>query len=812
MSVQAHMSEPLQRTNDRRHPPAVTTFVMRRGSRVRWSVALALGLLAVCAWMATPSAFAAALSADASSATTIPCDNDTAACLQQTIAGAAFAVNQLVSSAAGGVPYCGDGMSVCTAECEKPFFDGSYVVYPCDVSVDGGTTYVKQGAVAAAEGEAAYLSSEATCIASYAQGGSAVATGLPLCSEAISGATSVKGAVAELESELGCVQGQLSSPNPAVVDPLGTGLCGDVGAGLATARADVAYVDAERICIQSYLEGGSPSAGGPLCSEVISGVTTTETTVASAQQTANTAVNRSYAEASCVATQVMTPNPSAADPLGTGLCGDVGNGVQAADAEAAYAGREAGCIESYGEGGSPSMTGLPLCSDVVSGATSAKAALTAAQQELACIQGQLSSPSPTVSDPLGTPVCDQVGVAVQAAHAAAATAGTTSGQEQADARCAAGQTSSTPPSPGSGQTLCQTAKTAVGVANQEQADANCTASQATASPPSPSSAEPVCQTVRGAKQTVPSQLDQSDSCVSPAARTVFDGFAGSSYAKLVVDQPSSSDTAVCYRIDQGSFEPGGRLDIAASASTPAPTSDTNYGSCSSASGNAVAGQHPMFTTTGPPSGTDMVDSYADSSGDVWLCLEADPVVGSRVLVKEPSATSLPADHLDSPAVGAPAPVLGPVGYPSSTCQAGASGSSPVEAIDASVGGIQTWLYGWQVSPTKVDLCVRAQAPSQAAGVLLTIDATGVPGVTVDPPTITSSTTACTNLIDKIDLEGVGATVTLESSGSGSNPGNPAAVCVISPNLPQAVVITAGTTGNPTPPTVGTTLDPDTPLG
>jgi hypothetical protein len=156
----------------------------------------------------------------------------------------------------------------------------------------------------------------------------------------------------------------------------------------------------------------------------------------------------------------------------------------------------------------------------------------------------------------------------------------------------------------------------------------------------------------------------------------------------------------------------------------------------------------------------------------------------------------------------PAPAPGPVGFPSTACQAG---SGSLQALDANIGGAQVWLYGWQESSTKLHLCVRGQnpasAPTQSAGGELTVDATGVPGVQPVGPTLSSDPTACTTPVDHISAEGVD--ITLKSSASSANP---ASVCVISPSLPQPVVVTAGFTGGAATPHVTWTPDPGTPGG
>jgi hypothetical protein len=287
---------------------------------------------------------------------------------------------------------------------------------------------------------------------------------------------------------------------------------------------------------------------------------------------------------------------------------------------------------------------------------------------------------------------------------------------------------------------------------------------------------------------------------------VFDGFVGSSYAKLITDQPNTQTNSVCFRVDQGTtFEPGGRLDVPVSASAPAITTDTSYNACSTTPGNTIPGSHPMFSTSGPPLGTDMIDSYADGNGNAWLCLEADPAVGSRVKINQGSAGGPPTLNQDSPPVGAPSPAPGPTGQPSTTCQNG-SNPDPVQAIDANIAGTQVWLYGWKESPTKIDLCLRAQNTSQNAGGKITIDATGAPGVTPVGPSAGSDNSACTQTVRTISAEGV--TVTLSTTPMGANP---AAVCVTSPSLPQPVVISGGFTGSPAAGHSSWTPDTGTPI-
>jgi hypothetical protein len=304
---------------------------------------------------------------------------------------------------------------------------------------------------------------------------------------------------------------------------------------------------------------------------------------------------------------------------------------------------------------------------------------------------------------------------------------------------------------------------------------------------------------------VQSRPGNSNSCVSPAAKTVFDGYAGPTYAKLVTDRPSSDTAAVCYRINQDQFAPGGRLDVAADAGVPTPETDTSYNACATTGGNTIPGQHPFFTNT-TLGLTQMVDAYSNSSGDAWLCMRADPVVGSRVKLQQPSGSQVPTNTLDSPSLPAPPPTPGSPGLPSSSCQAG---SGNVRAINANIADVQTWLYGRQASSTSVELCVRAQTPAtgptQSAGGRLTVDAAGVPGVSVVGPTISANTAPCTLEIEHFNSQGVD--VTISSSPAGTNP---ATVCVQSTSLPQPVAITAGVTGGAGTPDVTWDADPGTP--
>jgi hypothetical protein len=302
----------------------------------------------------------------------------------------------------------------------------------------------------------------------------------------------------------------------------------------------------------------------------------------------------------------------------------------------------------------------------------------------------------------------------------------------------------------------------------------------------------------------------SDTCTSPTAKTIFDGFVESTYARLVTDQPSSPQALwVCFRVQRDALQSAGRLEIPAGGSAPIPTTDTNYSTCSTAPGNAIPGSHPMFSQT-VAGLTQSIDSYASAGGDVWLCLRADPV-GTRVVTKQPSGGGTPAVRLDSPPTGPPPPTPGPAGEPSTTCQ---NGSGNVRALNANLGGSQVWLYGWQESASKIHLCVRAQypaqAPTQRGGGRLTVDTTGVPGATLVGPATSTDTSQCTVPIYHLSTQGVDITIT--SSPITPTPSNPAYLCVTSPSLPRPLVIYGGYTGSATAPQVTWRPDSGTPGG
>jgi hypothetical protein len=287
--------------------------------------------------------------------------------------------------------------------------------------------------------------------------------------------------------------------------------------------------------------------------------------------------------------------------------------------------------------------------------------------------------------------------------------------------------------------------------------------------------------------------------------TVFDGYAGSTYTRLALDSANpQSAAAICYRVDPGSGSPkvGGRLDIGTatpSPSLPSLTVDTNYTACSSASGNTFPGTHPIASNT-LLGNTQMIDGYANAGGDVWLCLQAAPLVGNRVVAKPSAVGGLSGpitNSVDTAPIGSPAPRPGPSGYPSTTCQ---NGAGAVQALNANIGASQVWLYGWRETPTKIDLCVRVQNANKSTGGKLTLDAPS--NATLVPPSISSDATPCTQLVDTVSAEGV--TVTIKSSPASANPGS---VCVSSSALPQPVVLTAGFTGNPIPPSPTWTPDP-----
>lgn len=301
-----------------------------------------------------------------------------------------------------------------------------------------------------------------------------------------------------------------------------------------------------------------------------------------------------------------------------------------------------------------------------------------------------------------------------------------------------------------------------------------------------------------------SAASYSNTCGSPTA-TVADGYAGgSTYVTLRV-QPKPTDpntTWVCYRIANGtSLSVGGRLDVTGGSASPGvPTVDTNSTACSTTTGNVLPPPHPFLAGfVGPV--TFSADAYANS-GTAWMCLEANgPSVDVKRRVLIPTggvAAPSVVPNQDAPAPALPAPKPGPAGYPSSSCQAGLVGPSQ-QHLNAGSAGAHGWLYTAQPSATKLHICARLTGPVTVGG-MLTVDATGSPGVSPFQQTSTTDMTPCT-----FPLAGTVTPVVTHIATSA--PGvNPASVCVTVGSTKQRV--TVGTSGSPvlTPPTW--TRDPD----
>ena len=305
-----------------------------------------------------------------------------------------------------------------------------------------------------------------------------------------------------------------------------------------------------------------------------------------------------------------------------------------------------------------------------------------------------------------------------------------------------------------------------------------------------------------------SAASYSDTCTSPGAK-VADGYAGASTYVTLRAQPKPGDpgtTWICYRVANGtSLSAGGRFDVATGSANPGvPSVDTNSTACSTSSGNVLPPPHPFLAGFAGPV-TFSFDAYASPAG-AWLCMETTgPTVGElkrRVIVPGGGVTAPSlVNNQDAPAPPLPPPPPGPGGYPSSSCQSGAFGSS-TPLINAEAGAAHGWLYTAQPSANKLHVCARITGPVTAGG-MLTVDQTGSPGVGLFRETSTTDVTPCT-----LPLAGTTNPVVAQLAVSPVG-ANPASVCVAVGDTKQRV--TVGTTGSPVvrPPTW--TPDPDSAL-
>lgn len=298
----------------------------------------------------------------------------------------------------------------------------------------------------------------------------------------------------------------------------------------------------------------------------------------------------------------------------------------------------------------------------------------------------------------------------------------------------------------------------------------------------------------------------SESCTSPTVG-VADGFAGSTYVRLRIQQVEPDETWICFRAQDGSSNlGGGRVVVTApTASADPPTDDGAFNACSTTSGNQVPGMHPQLSgeigdPNDPPHAPYLVDSFADED-EAWFCLRVGDVQ-KRVIVPAPGAQAPDVQLLlDSPPVSAPDPEQPPVGFASRTCQDGVGGDHD-RALNSDVGNdMHVWLESWRPSASQAHLCVRLEGPIGIGGAL-SFDATGSPGVT---PVLTpgDSMDPCPINVFNNDQ----ADVEIRRSAQGSNP---ASVCVRQGGTAKS--LTVGTSGSLVPPAVTWTPDPGTPVG
>lgn len=277
----------------------------------------------------------------------------------------------------------------------------------------------------------------------------------------------------------------------------------------------------------------------------------------------------------------------------------------------------------------------------------------------------------------------------------------------------------------------------------------------------------------------------SDDCTSPTVTTVVDGYFGSLYSRMKVQQ-AGSEKWICTRIQNegGNELAGGKLVTDATSTIG---QDSNYGACSEQTDNVVQGDHPIRSghvgdPADPPYVPYLLDVYANDDGAAWVCAQA--ALGARVMfngagtVFEQDATAL--------AVSPPRTPWTP-GKASTDCET-QSGGSLTKLVNAVVAGTQVWLDAWQAG-SKVQLCVRAQGSSSAGG-RITLENSG-PGAT---PVLTQGTDtgACTTdvFVDEQDDLYVRRSPTSA---------NPASVCITKGTTSQR--FTVGFTGSPgvTPP-------------
>lgn len=297
----------------------------------------------------------------------------------------------------------------------------------------------------------------------------------------------------------------------------------------------------------------------------------------------------------------------------------------------------------------------------------------------------------------------------------------------------------------------------------------------------------------------------SNTCTAPNAQLI-DGFAGPAYVALRIQQDPSdaSTTWVCYRAwGGGGVDLGGRVDVDQGSTQPnLPTTDSASDACSTAPGNAVPGPHPLVNgAIGHPAQPTtlpyLLDAYS-GQGQAWVCFRFDSFA-QRVIVRPPTVgiPSIQVNH-DDATVPDPVETAARPGYPSATCH---GDSARRRLLDVGAGPTHLWLYSSSPSASQTRLCVRAEGPVSAGGMLV-VDGSLSPGF--DPSQVISNDlTPCTWLVAE-GVQPVQYSIT-------RSPGTtvPASLCVSSGSTRLRVSIREPSV-SPVLPTVTWLPDPGTP--
>ena len=255
--------------------------------------------------------------------------------------------------------------------------------------------------------------------------------------------------------------------------------------------------------------------------------------------------------------------------------------------------------------------------------------------------------------------------------------------------------------------------------------------------------------------------DYSDSCTSPTL-TLFDGYIGGAYVRLLVQQ-GSTQTLVCFRAAELD---GDAVVTTSTAGFGTPSVDNNASACSTTTGNTVPGPHPLVSgiVLNQPTLIDTYASTAPGGATAWICFQNGAVVDRIVIPVAASDIPLVSVNQDNPGSGAPFPAPGVAGYPSSSCDPVGNGFLNAKSAD----GSSAWASIQEPNSTTVDVCARVQGPVSAGGVL-SVNASNS-GVT--PVVQTSTNTSACNFVIVSLTNPVPLLLSTASPGT-----NPAVVCV-----------------------------------